>query len=87
MIMVKFYFLNLFLNNKLVYCRIFTTVFNVVIEYFLKPILKLVRPKWKIYEDFKYWICALAEQICTVKNVLYVSNDFNPPLALPFKTY
>ena len=34
---------------------------------FKNPILKIIPPKWTIYEDFKDWICALAEQMCTVK--------------------
>ena len=37
MIRVNFYFLNLFLNNKSVYCRNFVTFFVVVI-YYLKKI-------------------------------------------------
>ena len=34
---------------------------------FIKPILKFSPPKWTINEDFRYWIWALADQICTVK--------------------
>ena len=39
--------------------------------YPMRPLLeknfKIIPPKWTIYEDFKDLICALAEQICTVK--------------------
>ena len=34
---------------------------------FKKPILKISPPKLTILKDLKDWICALAEQICTVK--------------------
>ena len=29
-------------------------------------ILKIITPKWTIIEDFKYWIRAVDDQICTV---------------------
>ena len=38
-----------------------------LLNYFLKPILKIIPQKWTVTEDFKDWICALAEQICTIK--------------------
>ena len=61
-----FYFLNLFLNNLLVYCRIFKLIIllsNIcwlfrcrhwIIEKI--QILKIIHSKWTIYEDFKDWI-------------------------------
>ena len=33
----------------------------------MKAILKIIPLKWIIYDDFKDCICALAEQILTVK--------------------
>ena len=31
------------------------------------PILKIIPPKYTVYEDFKGWTYTFAEQICTVK--------------------
>ena len=42
----------------------------------MKPILKIIPSKCTINEDFKYWICTLAEQISTVKG--YLRYQMNP---------
>ena len=64
MIRVNFDFL---LNSLLVYYQIDVTFFMVIIEELKKTILKTIPPIWTIHEEFKDRICALADQICTVK--------------------
>ena len=64
-----FFFLNLFLNN-LFFRRCSW-------KFFFKPILKIIPQKWIIYEDFKDWIYALAEQM--------IQFNYHTLLVTPFK--
>ena len=52
--------ISLFKNFCYIFCRSYWLIEK-------KTILKIISSEWTMKEDFKNWICTLAEQICNVK--------------------
>jgi len=68
---INVYFLNLFLNNYLVYCRILFTFFGVVISWLKKTILKTYPPK------VRFWTSPLRSD-SGFTDLLKIVSQMNP---------